>query len=284
MNIINLLIPIFITTTLLAKEIPSTCLLHGLYTNKSHHFQKYESDWVKIDKKYNKGKNKDLNISPASMLEIVGKNSYRNTNITSIIPIDNVFKFDIDSTILAFHISLQNKNTSKNATVHLYDPNGELVTHDSSQLVKVADTAAASFIDIKSPLFGRWKMVFDKKSDFTGKITAITPMRVFGFSFLETAFGRHGLMDSDIDKPKIMGSRSKVLLTSEKLYQEESLKVKLININNNKIEHLKNQGYILGKIFLKRSRGFANGFDVYVEGKDINGYPFTRKSKLPIFY
>lgn len=255
--------------------------------DQNHHLQAFKSDLVKESSTYTKRKPKQLEHDHQFMVKQVGEINFKETSITDLYceaknPC-KVFEFYIDSTILAFMINLQNRNYSKNAIVKLFDPNGDLVVNDADHHVSVSDATTTTIIKIKAPVYGKWKIEFDEDSDFTGRITGITPIKLYKFTFLETVMGREGLMYREIKKPRtVIGSKSKVTLFGEKFYDPKSLKVKFIDINTQNSKEIKVQGiYDNYNIYLKRESTFGKMFDVYIEGKDINGYTFIRKTKRP---
>jgi len=284
-NIFILLI--FLFSTLAAKEIHVTSLLTGLYMDHNRHLQAFTSDLAKETTIYTKQEPKQLKYDHQFMVKQVGKTNFRENLITNVLYVtqknSKVFEFTIDSTTLSFMANLQNRNHSKDATVKLFDPNGDMVVNDPTHHVSVSDSAAATIIKIKAPIYGRWKMEFDLDSDFTGRVTGITPIKLYKFTFLETVIGREGLMYKEIKKPRtVVGSKSKIILFGEKLYDLESLKVRFVDINTQKSKEIKILGvYDDYNIYLEREVAFGKMFDVYVEGKDINGYAFTRKTKRP---
>ncbi len=277
---------LLISDILTAKEIKATSLLSGMYPDSYGHLQEYQTDLRKRVSKYKRYETKKLKYDISYIVKTAGKINFKKSRITKIsykqAKGNKLFEFNIDSTILAFVIELQNKNSSKNATVKLFDPNGELVVNDSENGIEVLDFPASSIIKITKPIYGKWRMEFDENSDFTGRISGITPIRARSFSFQKITWGREGLMPTDIKKPlPIIGSPSKVVLFGEKLYDEKSIKVKFVNLDTGKSKQAEIESVYGDEIYLKREKSFGKMFDIYVEGKDINGYPFTRKTKMP---
>jgi len=268
-----------------AKEIHVTSLMTGLYLDQNRHLQAFKSDLIKKASTYDKQENKQLQYDHQFMIEQVGRTDFRENIITDVFYVTQkdrkVFEFNIDSTTLAFMVNLQNRNHSKDATVRLFDPNGEMVVDDPAHHVSVSDSTAATIIKVKAPVYGRWKIEFDQDSDFTGKITGITPIKLYKFTFLESTMGREGLMYREIKKPRtVIGSKSKIILFGEKFYDPNSLKVTFVDVETHKSKEVKVIGvYDDHNIYLERETPFGRMFDIYVEGKEINGYTFTRKSK-----
>ncbi len=279
----KILLLLLITFSLVySKEIEVTSLMSGLYSDSSNHFKEYKSDLIKKEQAYDKGINATLKYDTNYMYNIAGKSNYKTSMITKIYPKNNMFEFNIDSTVLKFIIDVSNKNHSKNATITLYDPNGKLVVNDIKNHVKVNDIHAASTIEVSAPIYGKWKMVFDKNSDIEGSISVVSPIYLFGFSFTKTVWGREGLMEIDRKKPRaIIGSRSEVSLASYKLYDKNSIKVKFVDVYKGKEQSLKIKAINNNDIYLQRSSPKYKTFYIYIEGKDINGYQFTRMSKRP---
>lgn len=269
-------------SSIYSKEIEVTSLMTGLYVDVTNHFNAYKSDVEKKEISYDKGVNGKLTYDAKYMFKTAGRASYRKVKITKIYPKNHIFEFNIDSTILKFMIEISNKNHSKNATVKLYDPNGKLVVNDKAHNVTVSDIESASVIKVTAPIYGKWKMVFNKHSDIEGSISAVSPMYMFGFSFKKTVFGREGFMDIDRKKPSaIIGSKSEVHLASRIFYKKDSLKVKFVETSTGKEQALKIRAITSNSIYLKRAKPKYKTFDIYIEGVDINGYKFTRKTKRP---
>ena len=261
--------------------------MSGLYTDHNRHFQEYKDSDIKKVMKYAKQSNKKLKYDLKTMVKMAGKANFRLSHMDNVIYEQNSgqkeFTFYVDSTVLGMVISLQNRNRSHNATVKLYDPNGDLVVHDYDANVSVKDGVADTVITVKFPIYGKWHMVFDKGSDFTGRIKGYTPLKLYGFSFVTTVMGRHGPMYSETKTIKpVIGSLSKVVLFGEKLYDAQSLKVAFVdNVTTKRID-AKVKGVLdSNTVYIERSNPDMKYIYVEIQGKDINGFTFRRRTLRP---